>query len=506
MTAALVGLYVAARLWRLTAACLWFDELFGVHAARHAWGGLWRFVAADLIHPPLFYALLKVWVSLGGESVYWLRLFPVVASVAALVPLLLLARELKLGTAATNVALLFAATNGYLIKYAQEVRMYGLLLLLTLTSLWLFARLLNKEDKARGLFLVLFFVNLLLVYTHYYGWLVVACEAAFLALREKRRLGAFMLTVVGLAVAYVPWVLACVSAAGRGGGLAQNIGWIARPGPGDLVELFALFNQPFYFRQSSADPLFVRFGALLGLLFVGLPVAALLFARLKRREESDDGETRTVEFLLLFTALPVALALVASYVLPQSVWGTRHLIVASGPYALLAGLALGRLRPAWWRTAALLLVCCWALLAGALAVVRGQPAHVWCAWEGLAASAARDAAQAADVYAFEDLVAYHLWFALERDGRFRVVSVKGAPGLTEDPAYFLPRDFEGVALSNADALRGERFWAAFRDTTWDESRQPLKFIAERGYRPERVYETAAQGQRAYLVLFVRDGK
>lgn len=505
LLAALVGLYVAARLWRLTAACLWFDELFSVHAARHTWGGLWHFVAADLIHPPLFYALLKVWTAAGGESLYWLRLFPVAASVAALVPLLLLARELKLGATATNVALLVAAANGYLVKYAQEVRMYGLLLLLTLTSLWLFARLLNKEGRARGLLVALFFVNLLLVYTHYYGWLVVACEAAFLALKERRRLGVFMLTTAGLAVAYVPWVVACAGAAGGGGGLAQNIGWIGRPGPNELVELFALFNQPFYFRQSSADPLFVRFGALLGLLFVGLPVAALLFERLQRRGSDEGEEERAVAFLLTFAVLPVALAFAASYVLPQSVWGTRHLIVAAGPYALLAGLALGRLRPAWWRTGALLLVCCWAALAGALAFARRQPAHIWCAWEGLAASAARDEAGAGTVYAFEDLIAYHLWFALEREGRFRVVSVKGAPGVTEDPAYFLPRDFEGVASATTDALQGDSFWAAFRDTSWDESRPPLKLILERGYRAERVYESAAQGQRAFLVHFVRAG-
>lgn len=505
LTAALVGLYVAARLWRLTASCLWFDELFSVHAARHTWGGLWHFVAADLIHPPLFYALLKVWTAAGGESLYWLRLFPVAASVAAVVPLLLLARELKLGTAATNVALLVAAANGYLVKYAQEVRMYGPLLLLTLTSLWLHARLLNKEGKAVGLLLALFFVNLLLVYTHYYGWLVVACEAAFLALRGRRRLGAFVLTTAGLGLAYVPWVLACARAAGGGGGLAQNIGWIRRPGPNDLVELFALFNQPFYFRQSSADPLYARGGALLGLLLVGLPVAALLFERFRRRDEVAGEADRAVELLLTFTLLPVALAFAMSYVLPQSVWGTRHLIVAAGPYALLAGLALGRLRQAWWRWAALGLLCCWLAFVGTLNLLRREPAYVWCAWEGLAASAARDNQGPGDVYAFEDLVAYHLWFALEREGRFRVASVKGAPGVPEDPAYFLPRDFDGVGLARVEALQGASFWAAFRDTSWDESRPPLKLIRERGYRPARVYETAAQGQRAFLVLFVRAG-
>ncbi len=548
LTAALVCFYAAARLWRLTASCLWFDEIFGVHAARHAWGDLWRFVAADLIHPPLFYALLKLWVAAGGESLWWLRLFPALASIAAVVPLLLLARELRLGAGATRLALLVAAANGYLIKYAQEVRMYGLLLLLTLASLWLFARLLGASGRARGLLLALSLVNLLLVYTHYYGWLVVACEVAFVALRDRRRLGAFMLAAGGLALAYVPWVVACARAAGVGGGLAQNIGWIQRPGARDLVQLFALFNEPFYFRQSSADPLYARGGALFGLLLVGLPLAVLLVgvARGTRAstedaeaggagapvEDEGRGETRprvsvlgrvdgVVVFLLLFTLLPVALAFVASYALPQSVWGSRHLIVASGPYALLAGLALERLRPHWLRGAALTLLCCWLAATAALTLVRRDAAPIWCAWEGLATSAARDetrdaaavgdaptgsggASRAADVYAFEDLVAYHLWFALERGetvGRFRIVSIKGAPGVPEDPAYFLPRGFDAIAVASPDALRGERFWLAFRDTNWDESHQPLKLILDRGYRAERVYETTAQGQRAFLVLF-----
>jgi hypothetical protein len=544
LTAVLVCLYAAARLWRLTASCLWFDEIFGVHAARHAWGEMWRFVAADLIHPPLFYALLKLWVALGGESLWWLRLFPALASIAAVVPFLLLTRELRLGAWAGNAALLVAAANGYLIKYAQEVRMYGLLLLLTLTSLWLFARLLNTAGRARGLLFALSLVNLLLVYTHYYGWLVVACEVVFLLLKERRRLGAFLLTSAALVVAYVPWVVACVRAAGVGGGLAQNIGWITRPGARDLVQLFALFNEPFYSRQSSADPLYARGGALFGLLLVGLPILALLVGAARRRhadaeaealsadgaassvEDERNAETRqlpnasadgAVAFLLLFTLLPVVLAFVASYALPQSIWGTRHLIVASAPYALLAGLALERLRTLWWRSTALLLLCCWLLMAGALTLVRRDAPPIWCAWEGLAASAARDeardsslthggASHAADVYAFEDLVAYHLWFALERGEtarRFHVVSIKGAPGVPEDPAYFLPRAFDGVAVTNTDALRGERFWLAFRDTDWDESRQPLKLILERGYRADRVYETTAQGQRAFLVLFTR---
>ncbi|HEV3470543.1 MAG TPA: glycosyltransferase family 39 protein [Pyrinomonadaceae bacterium] len=522
--AALVALYAAARLWRLTGPCLWFDEVFGVHAARHAWGGLWRFVAADLIHPPLFYALLKLWAEAGGESLLWLRLFPFVTSLGCVVPFLLLARELRLTGADARLALLLAATNGFLIKYAQEVRMYSLLLLLTLTSLWLFARYLNRS--AKGNLIALFVFNLLLVYTHYYGWLVVACEAAFLILFRRRRLAPFALTVVVLVACFAPWAWACAEAAGEGGGLAQNIGWVGRPGPAQVAQLFALLHEPFYFRRSSAEPTASLAGSLAGLLLVALPVALLLVrTRTGTRDEAgrrgrDDEETRragddddeprggaegrvgAIGFLTFFSLAPVALAFAASLLLPYSVWGTRHLIVVAGPYLLLAGAALARLRPAWTKAAALVLLACWLVLAGAAAALRREGVYVWCAWEGLAASLARDergGSRPANVYAFEDLVAYHLWFALGDEERFRVAVVRGLPGVAEDPAYFLPRRFEGVSVVDPGALGGDSFWLAFRAASLDETRPPLHTLKGRGYRVERVYEAPAQGQRAFLV-------
>src|SRR5688572_9980108 len=160
----IVVVFVVARLWGLTASCLWFDEIFSVHAARHGMTQLVTFVAADIIHPPLFYLLLKGWIGIGGESVLWLRLFPALASIAAIVPFILLCRELKLATATTNLALLLMAVNGFLIKYAQELRMYSLLFFFALCSLWLFVRFLKTIPATKVVIIALSAVNLLLVY------------------------------------------------------------------------------------------------------------------------------------------------------------------------------------------------------------------------------------------------------------------------------------------------------------------------------------------------------
>src|SRR5437879_6284282 len=95
ITGALCIVFVVLRLCHLTDSCLWFDEIFSIHAAEHSWNSILSFVAQDLIHPPLFYLLLKIWITAGGESLFWLRLFPVIFSVAALIPFVLLCRELK---------------------------------------------------------------------------------------------------------------------------------------------------------------------------------------------------------------------------------------------------------------------------------------------------------------------------------------------------------------------------------------------------------------------------
>src|SRR5690242_11813293 len=124
MFGAVAVLYIAVRLWHLDASCLWFDEIFSVHAAEHEWNSLLWFVAQDLIHPPLFYAVLKGWIAVGGESVFWLRLLPVLFSAFAIVPFLYLCRELKLSDGVTLLALTMLAVNGSLIKYTQTLRMY----------------------------------------------------------------------------------------------------------------------------------------------------------------------------------------------------------------------------------------------------------------------------------------------------------------------------------------------------------------------------------------------
>lgn len=502
----ILTLYVGARLWRLTSSCLWFDEIFSVHAARYDWSQLIKFVAADIIHPPLFYFLLKVWIGIGGESVLWLRLLPALISIAVVVPFFLLCRDLGLHATEIKLALLLLAVNGYLIKYAQEVRMYSLLLFLSVCSFWLFTRFFKAPASGRKQLALLSLVNLLLIYTHYYGWLVIAAEAVIVILWQRHKLRNFSIAVGALLIAFGPWVYAVMSFSSPGD-LRQNIGWIARPSLFDIAQFLILLGEPFYFRQSNIEPLYYRGSALIGFLLLGVPILVLVWQTVRQRRRDKARVAGPVEWLLAFLIIPLALAFLLSWILPHSIWGTRHLIIVAVPYSLLAAIALNRLQPFWIKTTIFIVLACWLFLAGTIFIFRRPTTFIWCAWEQLARQVAQQPVSTAPVkiYAFEDLIAYHLWFALQEreDNRFKVGVIKQVPGLQEDPAYFLPRGFNDITTVDPSRLEEEEIWIAFRDFKWDPQRPPLKTLTERGYQMRNVLENSLGGQRAFLVNLSR---
>ena len=480
-------LYVAVRLWRLTDACLWFDEIFGIHAAEHTWGGMLRFVAQDLIHPPLFYALLKVWIWVGGESLLWLRLFPVFFSVIALVPFLNLCRELKLSPSTNALAIAFIAFNGALIKYAQEVRMYSLLFCLSLFSIWLFARFLFRGKNIW----ILTLVNILLVHTHYFGWLVVISEVIVIAVLQRIKIRHVLIMMGITAVAFVPWLVAVVRAAGAGSEVSQNIGWIKPPGFRSLIELAGDLIEPFYFQVSSLDPTAVGWVTWPMLLLI-VAAAIVWLANWKRGEHKD-------RFWLLgvFVLVPLIVAFIASWVSPYSVWGARHLIILFAPAAILFAIFLAEIPLVHVRLAMLAAAVLLITGAGFRYALTPPQEQIWCAWEKFGSSIPKQVPQT--LYAFEDLSAYHLWFATRRNGNVNVVKVEGMAGMAEDRAYFLPRGFNGVTRVEAISVAGDRFWVAFRDMRWDERHPPLRQLVEQGYRigTPTVFETG--GMKAFIV-------
>lgn len=464
-----VLLFVALRLWRLTQNNLQRDEIFSLETARLGWRALLASVTADVVHPPLFYFVLKIWLLIGGESLTWLRLLPTLISFVALMPFLMLCRELRLPSNTQNLALFLFAVNGYLVAYAHELRMYSLLLSLSLFALWQFVRWWNRLQMGRSEWLIFFVVHLLLVYAHYYGWLIVGVEFLFLLLLRR---GALRFTAfVGLLLlCYAPWLAAVVWALeSRKVELSTQLSWHNQPGVVDVAAYYARLNGSFRFSHSITIGLFVFGGIILfGLLSVWRP------------EKADPARRRLVFiFLVALSLVPVVVAYVASQILPQSVWHARYLTCAAVPYLLLVALALSQLRLRWLKLTLTVIVVVWSGVAGINEIRRTDTVISWDVLVRELRENEPASGRHVRVYALDDFPRYPMSFYLTkaRENRFELVR---------------------ATLADISQATDRHFWIIYSERNWPFPGSAQQFLQSQGFRIGPTFISGPPGHRYFL--------
>ncbi len=469
VAAFVVLVFIAARTWQLTTYGLFGDEVFSLWATTSTWRDLFDYIAADVVHPPLFYVLLKVWVAAGGYSLLWVKLFPLTASIATVIPFFLLCRELNLCPWAANLSLGFIALNGFLSGYAQELRMYSLLLLFAVCSLWLFARLVNLPKAPRSLHLWLLLANLLLVYTHYYGWLIVGAELVFLTIWDRNKAPAFLIASAALVACFAPWAYVVSQAGARKGGLAPNLWWNPRPGLTDFFSYYAVMNGAVGFRWKV-------FGVVFQMLLFSFPIIVWGRWVFKKR---DAQQKTTFWWLATFSFLPAVVSFAASHLLGHSVWGIRYLIISAPAYMILLASSATSLPWPSLKRATLALMIGLAALSGCVELANKEKI----AWEPLVRQMiAAESDGSVIVYTDNGNLINTIQFYLEQAGETR---------------------FQVVYADNLASLEGDHFWVSFLRYKSDSEGAPQRLLGRGNYQLGEVIEAESSGQKAYLLSVTR---
>lgn len=209
----LIVLLVAAglRFHLLGNQSLWNDEGNSLRLAQRAIPALIEAAARD-IHPPGYYLLLHGWIRLVGISEFALR------ALSALLSLLAVAFTYALGKRLTApgvglVAAAIVALSSFQVYYAQEARMYALLALCAVGSMWAFVGWTGRPRLGRAVLLALF--NAAGLYTHYAFPAVMLAEGIFAVVligaaarrvrgRALRLLGGFTALNLGTIALFLP--------------------------------------------------------------------------------------------------------------------------------------------------------------------------------------------------------------------------------------------------------------------------------------------------------------
>ncbi len=349
----LVILFVLLRIYHITTYSVWGGEAFTVIGSRQDWSSMFAYIVDDIVHPPLIYILLKMWLGIGGESVLWLKLLPAVFGIGMIVPFFLLCWELKLKFPETYLALLIMGVNGYLIHYTQELRMYSMFAFWALCSFWLFLRYFKSTDNETRILIWLTLVNLLAIYSHYYGWLVVGMEFLFLLI-WRRKILSFGLSISVLLLLFSPWAYFVVREARSIGGLERNLGWIPKPDAIDILNFYA----------TLIGPLGSRYVKLLGLLLFNFPLIVWIWYTAHGGLKSENEDLIHLSWLTILSFLPIITIYLVSQRYDQAVWMDRYFIFIATPYMILIPTAATRLPYKWVRNVWIIFIVLWSALAG----------------------------------------------------------------------------------------------------------------------------------------------
>jgi mannosyltransferase len=181
----LVALNLALKLAWTGAAELAHDEPFTVFWSQRPLTELWAMFRSEN-NPPLYFFLIKVWSWIVPFEAGWLRVPSAVASSLVVWPLFLLAHRSGDRRVAVLAAILFTCSNHHY-GFAHEVRAYALFTLLTTTGMWLLTRAIQRPEQGVKLMLHLSMLNVVLVYTHFFGWLVVGLQGVMVLLLPEMR-------------------------------------------------------------------------------------------------------------------------------------------------------------------------------------------------------------------------------------------------------------------------------------------------------------------------------
>ncbi len=341
---------------------LWFDEFLGGNLVRHSWGTLLPAIRAEA-HPPLYYALLKLWCTFFGDGAFGMRSLSVVAGTAAVALLADAVRRVRGGPAGAAAAVL-AGLSTVQIDQSSDAKPYAVLALAV--ALLVGAVLRDRRVGSRGSLAAVLAAGVAAASVHFYGGAAAGAIAAAAIVtapgRRERARSAWLLAAV-LAASAV-WLAGALHLdRGAADYIREMWGRVPVWAPLAASTRVALpgWRRPY----PSMDGRILPYLELREVAAAALLVLIALVAVVAGRRAADPAPTRS--FFLALVALALWPGFLAAEVVlaaadrPIAIVGRSEVVVELG-VAILTGFAVSRWRRPWLPVAALAGVGLWTVL------------------------------------------------------------------------------------------------------------------------------------------------
>ena len=183
---------------------IWYDEAYSAYLVKGDFGQIWEMTSID-VHPPFYYFCLKVWSQIFGRSDLALRSMGVCFAALGIVLAYIWLRR-KFGQKAATLATFALCLSPLLIRYSQEMRMYGVVFAIVMGATLVLDIALKQKSKLAWLGYGLLIC--LGMYTHYFTALAWLAQFGFIAWYfwknglQKMAIVAYIMAIL----LYLPWL------------------------------------------------------------------------------------------------------------------------------------------------------------------------------------------------------------------------------------------------------------------------------------------------------------
>jgi mannosyltransferase len=316
----LLGIFL--RFYRLGAESLWLDELATWFQVLHSTFAETIKSSLSDTNPPAYYLLMTWVIRHLGDSEFVLRLPSAIAGSLCIPVGYFVGRSFYTWREGLIFCALIAALTPP-VAYGQEARCYSIVLLLTLILAFIWRELIRKPSPLKASAFAS--ISLVILYTHYFGIILVATFIAFLfALAIKKRsfnlLKITALMSVVIVLGYSPWLLQFL---GQAWIPPFPILWIPKP-------TVWIISQTIFWAWGYSVPLFA---------LVVLSLLNLLRTLFSKPHSIDrNQEWYTFSLLVLWFLVPFSFVILKSWISYSIflhryfliIWPAMYLLVARG--------------------------------------------------------------------------------------------------------------------------------------------------------------------------------
>ncbi len=314
----IVGLMI--RSFQLTGN-LYSDEVWIITTAVSAFPAFLQEIMQDWVHPPLFHFIARGWIYLFGLSDVSGRLLSMTFGVISIPLIYWLGKQIA-GSKTGVIAAALLALSPIHIYHSQYGRHYSLFVFFVILSMAGFLKVYDQPTNRKyGIYYCI--SSILLVYTHYFGWLIVFCQFLFFLVGRFTFIRNWALLQALIYLSYIPWiyvVLKFVAKTHSDHHLAPHFDWIESPSFLEPLKTLSIFN--------GTIP--VSHQGKIGILLFGCIVLLSLKNLFRENIKNQD----VILFLFSCVVVPFVLVFVVSHTV-KPIWIARAMLLSIPPYYLL---------------------------------------------------------------------------------------------------------------------------------------------------------------------------